>query len=174
MRTIITAFCLLFVLASCSNTIYVVRHAEKATGIDPETMQTIKDPPLSFEGQERALALKQMLSGKNVKHIYSTNTLRTISTAKPLKELFLKVPLQTYSTKPDSMDAFIQQLKTIHKGNVLVVGHSNTIDDIANKLCGSAVVPGDLKDNEYDNLFIIKRKGDKYIFKREKYGAPSK
>ncbi len=169
-----TFFLVVTVFISCSNTIYVVRHAEKATGIDPATMLTMKDPPLTLEGEERALVLKQMLSGKNVRHIYSTNTLRTISTAKPLKELFLDVPLELYSTKPDSMDVFIQQLKTINKGNVLVVGHSNTVDDISNKLCGSAVVSGDLKDNEYDNLFIIKRKGDKYSFKREKYGAPSK
>jgi phosphohistidine phosphatase SixA len=160
-------------LVSCSTTIYVVRHAEKATGIDPETMQTIKDPPLTLEGQERALALKQLLSGKNIKHIYSTNTLRTISTAKPLKELFLKVPLQLYSSKTDSMDIFIQQLKSIRKGNSLVVGHSNTVDDIANKICGTSVVSGDLKDNEYDNLFIIKKKGGSFIFKREKYGKAS-
>jgi phosphohistidine phosphatase SixA len=170
----IPVFFLLFLLSSCGTTIYVVRHAEKATGIDPETMQTIKDPPLTFEGQERALALKQMLSGKNIKHIYSTNTLRTVSTARPLKELFLKVPLELYSSKPDSMALFIQQLKSIRKGNTLVVGHSNTIDDIANKICGSNVVAGDLKDNEYDNLFVIKRKGGKYTFKAEKFGAPSK
>lgn len=171
---LLTLLIVSLLLVSCSTTIYVVRHAEKATGIDPETMQTIKDPPLTLEGQERALALKQMLSGKNVKHIFSTNTLRTISTAKPLKELFLDVPLQLYSSKPDSMDFFIQQLKSIKKGNTLVVGHSNTVDDIANKLCGSAVVPGDLKDNEYDNLFIIKRKGDRFSFAREKYGKQGK
>jgi broad specificity phosphatase PhoE len=165
---------LMVLFSSCGTTIYVVRHAEKASGIDPETMQTIKDPPLTYEGQERALALKQMLSGKNIKHIYSTNTLRTTSTAKPLKELFLNVPLQLYSSKPDSMELFIQQLKAIRKGNTLVVGHSNTIDDIANKICGSAVVAGDLKDSEYDNIFIIKRKGSKFSFKREKFGAPSK
>lgn len=174
MSKLIAALFIVLLLASCGNTIYIVRHAEKASGIDPETMQTIKDPPLTYEGQERALALKQMLSGRNVTHIYSTNTLRTISTAKPLKELFLKVPLQIYSSKPDSMDAFIQQIKNIRKGNVLIVGHSNTVDDIANKICGSMVVAGDLKDNEYDNIFIIKRKGDKYTFKRDKYGAPSK
>lgn len=167
-------FMLALLLSSCGTTIYVVRHAEKASGIDPETMQTIKDPPLTYEGQERALALKQMLSGKNVRHIYSTNTLRTISTAKPLKELFLGVPLQLYSSKPDSMDLFIQQLKQIRKGNTLVVGHSNTVDDIANKICGTTVVPGDLKDNEYDNIFILKRKGSTFKFKREKYGAASK
>lgn len=162
------------VLFSCGNTYYIVRHAEKATGIDPATMKTATDPPLSFEGQQRALKLKEILSGKNVKHIFSTNTLRTISTAKPLKELFLNMPIRIYSSKPDSMDAFIQKLKTIRKGNVLVVGHSNTVDDLANKLSGKKVVPGDLKDNEYDKLFVIKRKGKKFVFKAEKYGAPSK
>jgi len=161
-------------LFSCGHTIYVVRHAEKASGIDPATMKTMTDPPLTVEGQERALALKQLLSGRNIKHIYSTNTLRTTSTARPLKELFLKVPLELYSPKPDSMNAFIEKLKAIKKGNILVVGHSNTIDDIANKIAGKTVVAGDLKDSEYDNLFVLKRKGKSYLFKAEKYGAPSK
>ena len=161
-------------LYSCGNTIYVVRHAEKETGMDMATMKPSTDPPLTFGGQERALALKQILSGKNIKYIYSTNTLRTISTAKPLKELFMNVPLEIYSSKPDSTDAFIEKLKAIKKGNMLVVGHSNTVDDIANKLAGKMVVPGDLKDYEYDNLFILKRKGNSYIFKKEKYGKAPK
>jgi broad specificity phosphatase PhoE len=165
---------LLVLVTSCGNTFYIVRHAEKETGIDPATMKTFTDPPLSPAGDLRALELKEMLSGKNVKHIFSTNTLRTISTAKPLKELFLNMPIQIYSSKSDSVDAFIQKLKEIRKGNVLVVGHSNTVDDLANKLSGKKVVPGDLKDNEYDNLFIIKRKGKGFVFKAEKYGAPPK
>jgi len=160
-------------LFSCSTTIYVVRHAEKETGIDPTTMKTFGDPPLTFQGQQRALALKQLLSGKNIKHIYSTNTLRTTSTAKPLKELFLKVPLLIYSSKPDSMNAFVEKLKAIKKGNILVVGHSNTVDDIANKIAGKTVVAGDLKDSEYDNLFILKLKGSSYNFKQDKYGRLS-
>ena len=164
--------CSLF-LFSCGTTIYVVRHAEKETGIDPTTMKTFTDPPLTYEGQERALKLREILIGKDIKHIYSTNTLRTISTARPLKEMSLKIPIEMYSSRPDSMDAFIVQLKNIRKGNSLVVGHSNTVDDIANKLCQSTVVTGDLKDNEYDNLFIIKKKGDKYQFSREKYGKLS-
>jgi broad specificity phosphatase PhoE len=165
---------LLVLVTSCGNTFYIVRHAEKATGVDPQTMKSLTDPPLTIEGEERALKLKEMLSGKNIRHFYSTNTLRTISTAKPLKELFLNTAIRIYSSKPDSMNAFIQQLKNIRKGNVLVVGHSNTVDDIANKLSGKTVVPGDLKDNEYDNLFIIKRKGKGFVFKAEKYGAPPK
>jgi broad specificity phosphatase PhoE len=170
----LSIFILSLFFFSCSNTIYVVRHAEKATGIDPATMKTHTDPPLSIEGQERALKLKQLLGSKNVKQIFSTNTTRTISTASPLKELYLGMPINLYSSKADSMEAFIQKIKTIRKGDVLIVGHSNTIDDIANKIAGKQVVAGDLKDSEYDNLYILKRKGNKYIFKNEKYGAHSK
>mgnify|MGYP003377673361 FL=1 len=158
MRLIILLLSL--VLFSCSNTIYIVRHAEKASGIDMASMKPSTDPPLTIEGEERALALKQLLGSKNVKHIFSTNTLRTTSTAKPLKELYLGMPIQIYSSRPDSMDAFIQKIKTIKKGDVLIVGHSNTIDDLANKLVGTKVVPGDLNESIYDNLFILKRKGD--------------
>jgi broad specificity phosphatase PhoE len=136
------------ILFSCSNTIYIVRHAEKASGIDMATMKPSTDPPLTIEGEERALALKQVLGSKNVKHIFSTNTLRTTSTARPLKELYLGMPIQIYSSRPDSMNAFIERVKSIKKGDVLIVGHSNTIDDLANKLAGSTVVPGDLKDSE--------------------------
>lgn len=161
-------------LFSCSQSIYVVRHAEKETGIDPATMKTFTDPPLSAEGDLRALKLKEILIGKDIKHIFSTNTVRTISTAKPLKELYLGMPIQLYSSKADSMDAFISKIKGIKKGNILIVGHSNTIDDIANKLAAATVVPGDLKDNQYDNLYILKRKGGKYKFTNEKYGAPPK
>ncbi|MGQ0738788.1 MAG: SixA phosphatase family protein [Bacteroidota bacterium] len=165
---------ILIVLSSCSNSIYIVRHAEKETGIDMATMKPSTDPPLSLAGQERALTLKQVLAGENIKHIYSTNTLLTISTAKPMKELYLGMPIHIYNSKMDSMDAFIQRIKNIRKGNVLIVGHSNTVDDLANKLAGKTVVAGDLKDSEYDNLFILKRKGNSYQFKSEKYGAPSK
>jgi phosphohistidine phosphatase SixA len=172
MRYLLPFICLLFY--SCGTTIYVVRHAEKATGIDPTTMMTATDPPLTIEGQERALLLKQMLGSKNIKHIYSTNTVRTVSTAQPLKELYLGMPLHLYSSKGDSLNMFIENIKSITKGNVLIVGHSNTVDDIANKLAGKQVVSGDLKDNEYDNLFILKRKGNSYSFKKEKYGAPPK
>ncbi|MBI5858734.1 MAG: histidine phosphatase family protein [Sphingobacteriales bacterium] len=172
MRLLLIGFTL--VLFSCGNTIYVVRHAEKETGIDPVTMKTVGDPPLSLAGQERALKLKEILGSKNIKHIYSTNTLRTISTAKPLKELFLDMPITIYSMKPDSFALFVQQVKSIKKGDVLIVGHSNTVDDVVNKLCGQTIIPGDLKDFEYDNLYVLKRKGSSYKFKNEKYGVSSK
>lgn len=157
-------------LFSCSNTIYIVRHAEKAKPQAGMSAMEANDPPLSDSGQLRAIQLKDELKDDNIQYIFSTNYKRTISTAQPLNELRGSTRIEIYSAKKDSMDAFIEKLKSIKKGNVLVVGHSNTIDDLANKLCGSAVVPGDLKDSDYDNLYEIRRKGDKYIFKGRTYG----
>lgn len=167
-------FIALISLYSCGNTIYVVRHAEKETGIDGTTMKPFTDPPLSLAGEQRALKLKEILGSKNIKFIYSTNTLRTLSTGRPLKELYLGMPIRIYSNKPDSFSLFIHEVKAIKKGDVLIVGHSNTVDDIVNTLGGKTLIPGDLKDYEYDNLYVLKRKGDHYEFKNEKYGEASK
>jgi phosphohistidine phosphatase SixA len=164
----------LFILSACGNTFYIVRHAEKAKPLAAVSAMEASDPPLSDSGNLRALALKDRLKSEGIRYIFSTNYKRTIHTAKPLDEYLQVAQTQYYNPKPDSTDAFIQKLKLIRKGNVLVVGHSNTIDDIANKLCGTIQVPGDLKDSEYDNLFIIKRKKDGYFFKREKYGVITK
>jgi hypothetical protein len=53
------------------------------------------------------------------------------------------------------------------------VGHSNTVDDIVNKLCGEIKVPADLPDTEYDNLYIITKKGNRYKFENKTYGTPT-
>ena len=153
------------ILFSCSNTIYVVRHAEKA--IAEPNMSS--DVPLSEKGKERAEALKELLKTKKIASVFSTNTIRTKTTAKPVADYF-GLSIETYNPKPDS--AFILLLKS-KSDNTLVVGHSNTVDDIVNLLCGSTVVAADLKDNQYDNLFVVKRKGKKYIFTGKKYGTPT-
>ena len=153
------------ILFSCSNTIYVVRHAEKA--IAEPNMSS--DVPLSEKGKERAEALKELLKTKKIASVFSTNTIRTKTTAKPVADYF-GLSIETYNPKPDS--AFILLLKS-KSDNTLVVGHSNTVDDIVNTLCGSTVVAADLKDNQYDNLFVVKRKGKKYIFTGKKYGTPT-
>ncbi len=161
-------------LLSCSNTIYIVRHAEKETGIDMTTMQHFADPPLSYEGEQRALALKQVLESKNIRHIYSTNTARTLGTVSAIREMHLGMKINLYSTQTDSFKMFISEVKAIRRGDVLIVGHSNTVNETVNAICGKTLVQGDLKDNEYDNLFELKRKGNSYGFKRVKYGQPSK
>jgi phosphohistidine phosphatase SixA len=140
-------------LTSCSRTYYIVRHAEKAVPSPGTTMSTPDDPPLSDQGKARAQALKEVLKDKNIASIYSTNTVRTRTTAEPLSQ-HTGVSIQTYGPRPDS--TFINSLKNSN-GNVLVVGHSNTVDDIVNGLVNQKKL-SDLADSEYNNLFVIKYK----------------
>ena len=170
-----TIFCLfsLLTLFSCSSVkYYVVRHAEKETASTGTTMNTPNDPPLSAAGKVRAIELREALKNKGIQYIYSTNTTRTISTAQPLNELRGNTKIEIYNTK-DSLDHFIGGIQHIQKGNVLIVGHSNTVDDIVNKLCGEIKVPKDLPDTEYDNLYIVTKKGRRMKFENKTYGTPT-
>jgi broad specificity phosphatase PhoE len=157
-------FCLaaLFFLLSCkSTTYYIVRHAEKEGGA---AMSMVSDPPLSAEGERQALDLKNFLQQQKIKTIYSTNYARTMATAEPTRQ-FYGITLKMYDARNN--DRLVEELKNISDGNVLVVGHSNTVDDIVNGLTGRAEMT-DLADNEYGNAFIVKRKGSSYTFERIK------
>jgi 2,3-bisphosphoglycerate-dependent phosphoglycerate mutase len=163
MKQVLTIFCLVMLISSCTKTTYyIVRHAEKAT-VSPGMSS---DVPLSEAGVQRAEKLKELLKDKNIGSIFSTQTIRTTSTAKPLSEA-MNIPIEIYNPR-DTSAAFINQLKTIQRKNVLVVGHSNTVDDIVNKLMGSILLT-DLQETEYNNLFIVKRSGKKYSLKKMKY-----
>jgi phosphohistidine phosphatase SixA len=158
---------ILVFFTSCSHSYYIVRHAEKAP-VEAGTVNN--DPPLSEAGKVRAFVLRNELLHRHIKHIYSTHTIRAISTAEPLSQA-TGVKVELYNTK-DSLDQFIENLRTI-KNNVLVIGHSNTVDDIVNKLCGETKITADLKEYEFDNFFIVKYKGKKIVFTKKKYGYPS-
>jgi len=149
-------------LQACSSTSYfIVRHAEKET----QNANMTSDVPLSADGKARAEALKDELKNKRVQHIYSTNTLRTKSTAQPLSEV-IGVSIQTYDHRDTS---FVSKIKALPKGNVLIVGHSNTVDDLVNQFYPQAQLK-DLPDSQYGDLFIIKRKGQRYTLKRDHFG----
>ena len=166
--------CLLIIIFSSCGSVkyYVVRHAEKETAPAGTTMSTSNDPPLSAAGRVRAIELTEALKGKGIRYIFSTNTIRTVSTAQPLNELRGATKIEHYNTR-DSLDHLIQKLKEIKKGNSLIVGHSNTVDDIVNKLCGETKIPGDLPDSEYDNLYIVTKKGKHFKFENKTYGTPT-
>ena len=166
-RSLVLFSILSLVILSCSHTVYIVRHAEKISSTDSAAKMMANDPPLSDAGKVRALVLREELKSKHIKHIYSTNTVRTRSTAEPLSQA-TKINIELYS----SVDSLVNVIQSI-KGNVLIVGHSNTVDDIVNKLCRQTKIAADLNDKEYDNLFVVKISGKKRIFSRHKYGYPS-
>ncbi len=163
----IILFCFSMFLFSCTHTCYIVRHAEKAAAAPGSMMGN--DVPLSEKGERRAEELKRLLLDKKISYIYSTNYNRTRSTAKPLSDA-ITVPIQVYGS--DTLVKFAAMLKGLKK-NVLVVGHSNTIDDIANALCNAKVVPADLPDSSYSNLLLVKFRGKKAFFRQSWYTVPA-
>ncbi len=164
MKSVFFLIALALSITSCAQTYYIVRHAEKATATDNQTMMA-NDPPLSPGGEERANALKDRLKDEQIKYIFSTNTIRTRTTALPLSKL-VGLEIVTYKPLPDS--SFFQKLRALD-GNVVIVGHSNTVDDIVNGLVGEALL-SDLQDNEYDNLFIVTKKNGKFHLEKKKFG----
>ncbi len=157
-----TAFLLFLaiVLASCSTTYYVVRHAEKESA--PSNMTS--DVPLSAAGAERAEALREILRDRKIVRIYSTGYQRTKQTAQPLATA-TGLPVQQYDPRDT---AFIPSIKNL-KGNTLIVGHSNTVDDIINALMGEKQM-SDLPDTQYGDLFILTRKGGKWTLEKSRFG----
>lgn len=148
---------ILVIISSCSHKYYIVRHAEKEIGG--------LDPNLSPVGYDRAETLKTILIDKKIKQIYSTNTKRTMQTATPLSNA-INVPIQNYGSVPDNLFLDFIELK---KKNTLIVGHSNTVDDIVNGLTGEKKLK-DLEDQTYDRLFIITVKGKKKTFEEKSFG----
>lgn len=158
---IVLLFSSLLFLASCSTTnYYIVRHGEKV----PSDGMMTSDVPLSEAGERRAIALDSALQGKSIQAIYATPYKRTQGTAQPFSKT-TNIPINSYDPRDT---AFVTKLKSLQR-NVLVVGHSNTVDDIVNGLTGKSHLK-DLPDTQYGDLFIVKRKGKKYSFETKRFG----
>lgn len=167
LQSISIAFIFIALFSCSSAKIFFVRHAEKS-------VESKIDPPLTPEGEKRAIDLAKTLKGKKIKHIYSTQTTRTISTAKPLSDA-LAIPIDLYAH--DTMPKFLYRV--LESGeNALVVGHSNTVLKMIEEL-DLRPTKKEISDAEYDNLFVVylKRKngqgGYNLQLKELKYGAPS-
>ena len=164
-RNSFSLFLLLGVFSSCSTSkVIVVRHAEKAPA-ESGTMMS-NDVLLSEAGNQRAGKLKTILQQEKIVAIYSTQTKRTVATVQPLSQ-FKNIPVQFYSHR-DTLAAFIQKVKQHKKGSVVIVGHSNTVDDVVNQFLGRSEL-SDLPETEYDNLFELHRKGAKYTLQKKKF-----
>jgi broad specificity phosphatase PhoE len=155
----------IFFLSCKTTTYYIVRHAEKESSTTMSANTMTSDVPLSEAGKQRAAALKTALQEENIKYIFSTNYVRTKSTAQPLADA-INVPIEIYDPKDPG---FANKIKSLD-GNALVVGHSNTVDDLVNELAGRKEIKDDLPDSEYGDLFIVKKKGNKLRFETKHFG----
>ncbi len=132
--------------ASAAMTFVIVRHAEKAAD-DP------KDPSLSEAGQARAQRASERLADECVTATYATRYRRTQMTATRTAQAH-GLEVSTYDAAQPAVD-FAAQLRRAHAaGVVLVVGHSNTVADIAGALCACTVSP--LREDEYDRWIEVR------------------
>ena len=156
-RSLAAAFALLLCIsasAAAQQTIFVVRHAERADTAaagEPAMIAPATDPPLSAAGHERAIRLASMLRSADITHIFTTAFRRTQETAGPLAQQLKLTPVVSASKDPAPLVEQVRQLK----GNVLIVGHSNTSPDLLMRL--GIKDPVTIPDAEYDNLFIVVR-----------------
>ncbi len=146
--------------------IYVVRHADRTTQDD-----------LNPAGLTRANELSRILFHTGIDSIFSTNTVRTTKTVKPLATA-LRLPIIFYS----SVDNLIARIIKNSKGKtVLVAGHSNTVPEIITK-CRCVLPFVELPSTQFDDLFLMVLKEGKRHSKgtasckllQMKYGAPTK
>jgi len=140
--------------------VFLVRHAEKAS-------QT-RDPELSAQGAERALALARVLGDTGIEYIHSSDYIRTRKTAEPTAEK-LGLVIQIYN--PGELDVLASQLKE-KGGTHLVVGHSNSTPSLVALLGGEPGMAINDAD-EYDRLYIVSRSESGSInSKLLRYGEP--
>ncbi len=153
--------------AAQAQTVVLVRHAEKA----PEPAG---DPVLSPAGEARARALVEALAGTEVSLILTSPMQRTVLTAAPLKA----------ASGAESRAVDLAQGGAAHvaqtaalaaaapkDATVVVVGHSNTIPEIAKALGHAAAKP--IADCSYDALTVIKLGSAPPQVEEKSYGAKS-
>jgi phosphohistidine phosphatase SixA len=144
---------------TAAQSIYLLRHAEK---LEDGT----KDPSLSEAGIKRANNLVILLKDKNITAIHSTKYKRTLETVTPLASL-LNIDIQQYD--PSKLKEFAEKIKTV-KGNIVIVGHSNTTPRLTHLISGKATTAMD--ESEYDRLYQITVNSDSTNLKKLKLSPP--
>ena len=127
-----------------TTTFYLIRHAEKNRENPDE-----KNPELTEKGLVRAKKWSEVLKNIPFDAIYSTEYTRTIETASPTA---YNNNLDILKYEPENLNT----LEIFKKGykNVLVVGHSNTVPKLVNKLLKEDRYE-DIEDTNNGNLYII-------------------
>lgn len=123
--------------------VYLLRHTEKELDVK-------QNPPLTETGVERAHYWTFVLQDIQFDAVYSTDTLRTRETAKPIAQSNT-VEITLYQPQSLTRESLLKD----HAGqNILIVGHSNTIAELSNQLIRQKKFQN-LDEKSYSNLFIV-------------------
>jgi broad specificity phosphatase PhoE len=147
-----------------TTTVYVVRHAERASMTDV-------DSPLSDAGRARAVALSMALANAGLDAAVVTSRIRTQQTAAPVVDAH-RLPVDTVAFGA-STTAHVQTIAALLRGkhagkSVLVVGHSETVPAIVTAL-GGPPLPN-LCANAYATIFVVTMTPARTAVARLSYG----
>lgn len=137
--------------------IFLSRHMEKAT--------SGQDPALSPCGVAQAQAFAAQLKNTPLPWLMHTPYQRTKQTA----EAFSQQGRQLLSYDPRQLDQLSTELNN-KAGNVLVIGHSNTIPALVAKLTGETVAP--ITEQDYGRIYILTEQGKQWLLKIEQLPTP--
>ncbi len=160
------ALSLLTATSALAQTVYIVRHAEKA--------DASADPVLSAAGTERAGALAAALADAHPDLILVTPLQRTALTAAPTAAYHgvtpVVVPLD--GGTQGHVAAVVARVRAQPADAVvLIVGHSNTVPLIARAL-GYAEA-ADMPECEFDRMTVLHLMGESAHGQVTRYGAAS-
>lgn len=130
--------------------VFLIRHAERADAGMASAKTPGADPELSEAGKARAKALVGVLKDAQITSIFVTQYKRTRDTGQPLADA-IGIPTVTI----DATDGRLIQTIKAATGNVLVVGHSNTVPEVIKAL--GVADPMTIAEEEFDNLFVVVR-----------------
>lgn len=138
--------------SATTTTFVVLRHAEKQLG-------TIDDPPLSTEGEARAVRLADLLGGSaplgKVTAIYASDTRRAEQTVKPLAER-LGLTIERYPAR-DAPEVVARALQAHAGGVIVIVGHSNTVPELVAAASRGRFhpQPQGMMDDDFGTIFVV-------------------
>ncbi len=174
MRHFTLVFLLIFSLLSCKDfsknstvntqnnkqlTIYyLIRHAEKLSG---------KNPDLTEKGKQRAQSWAQYFRDDSLTAVYSTDTQRTLATALPTAEEF-GLTIQKYD--PTQLVDKTFKSNTVGK-RILIVGHTDTTPMIANALLGEKKYD-DIPMSEFGWVYMITVRNGEAHCEIKTYNSP--
>ncbi len=129
--------------SSQTTQIFILRHTEKAD-------DTSENPELSAAGIERAKYWKTVLQHTTFDQVFTTEFIRNIQTAQLIASSSSVKPEMYY---PMSFDV-VKFINLIKGQTVLIIGHSNTIPDMVNRLIGETKYPP-MSHQNYNILYTI-------------------
>jgi phosphohistidine phosphatase SixA len=138
-------------LAACASTpappaephIFVMRHLQKAADA--------QDPGLTPQGQACAQQLARFLAGQDIAAVYASTTRRAQETAAPLAAA-RGLAASPYAPADTAEVAARARAET---GSVLIVGHSNTVPDIVERVGGTR--PAAIDESRYGDVWRVSR-----------------